>query len=89
MCFGGDVFYSHHFGGLEYTGKRPDNRRAGAFGLYYVLYKNGSPYMHMQFFEPNLIIVRTNAQPNDMIFYRTADSLDTDSFNHLIEKEIN
>lgn len=63
--------------------------RSGAFGLYYVMYKSGSPYMHMQFFEPNLIIVRTNGQPNDMIFYRTADSLDTDLINHLIDQEMN
>lgn len=62
---------------------------SGAFGLYYVLYKNDSPYLHIQFFEPNLIIIRTSAQPNDMIFYKTNDSLDTDLINHLIDQETN
>ena len=36
--------------------------RAGAEGLYYVIYKDGLPYVHMEFFKPKLFNICPNEQ---------------------------
>ena len=56
----------------------------GAFGLYFVIYKNGVPYMHMQIFQPNMIVI--HEENKSKTFYHTVNSLDANTINQLIKK---
>lgn len=68
----------------------------GGGGLYYVIYQNGKPYMDMQIFkEENLILIHPNRSRdnhtesefyNTYIFYHAQNPLDTNAIDQLIKK---
>lgn len=60
--------------------------RTGAEGLYYVVYKQDIPYMHMEYFKPKLFNICPNDQAQNKVFYSTSDSIDSDSINSVLIK---
>lgn len=60
--------------------------RSGAEGLYFVIYKDGSPYVHMEYFKPKLFNICLNEQAQSKVLYTALKNVDTVSVNTILSK---
>ena len=62
--------------------------RAGNAGLYFVVYKNGSPYVHVEYLKPKTFNIHPHemAERGEDIFYSTSGAVDTARVNAILTK---
>lgn len=58
----------------------------GSEGLYYVIYKNGSPYVHMEYFKPQMLNICPDKQAENKVLYSTATVVNVASINDILTK---
>jgi flagellar basal body-associated protein FliL len=58
----------------------------GSQGLYYVIYKNGSPYVHLEYLKPRMFNICPHDQAKNKVLYSASQNIDATSINDTLIK---